>query len=233
VNLARLVLVAGAVALAVAFGGVGRPDAARSASEPPERSITVSGTGAITVVPDRAVFSFGVQSRGRTASDAMTANAAAMRRVIAALKTAGISDRDIQTRQVSLSPLYSDDARETLVGYSASNSVSVVVRRLGDAGSLIDRAVSAGANEVEGPSLDRANHQELYREALEAALADAQAKGQTIAAASGLTLGRPTLVQETGAAPPVPYEARAADAPPVEPGSQELTASVTVTFAAS
>lgn len=235
-KLARIALAAAAVALLAVFAGVGRPDAARSAPEL-DRSITVGGSGAVTVVPDRARFSFGVETRGRTAADALASNTAAMRKVIAALKAAGVADRDLQTQQVALSAVYSDDENQTVVGYAASNSIAVVVRELARAGMLIDRAVSAGANQVYGPSLERADRADFYRRALEAAVAEARVKAQTIASASGLTLGRPTIVQETSSAAPMPYaEARGAapmESPPVEAGTQEITASVTVTFAAS
>jgi uncharacterized protein YggE len=234
-SLARIALAAVAGALLVAFAGVGRPDAARSAPET-ERTISVSGTGTVSVVPDRAYFSFGVETRGKTAAEALAANGTVLRRVIAALKAAGVADRDLQTQQVVLSPRYSDNG-EALIGYSASNTLGVTVRDLDKAGRLIDGAVAAGANQVYGPSLDRAGREELYRKALEAALDDAKAKAQVIASAAGLTLGRPAQVQEASTAPPVYMaEARAAaDDPstPIERGAQEIQASITVTFAAS
>src|SRR6266516_3946802 len=116
-KLAKISFAALAVALAAAFAGVGLPDAAHS-SAAPDRTITVGGTGTVTVVPDRARFSFGVDTRGATASEALAANAAEMRRVIAALEAAGIDERDVQTEQVSLSPVYSDGGG-AVTGYSA------------------------------------------------------------------------------------------------------------------
>lgn len=234
-QLAKIALAALAGALLVAFVAVGRPAAASSAPDA-DRTISVGGTGAVTVVPDRALLSFGVETRGRTAAEALAANGAAMRKVIVALKAAGVADKDLQTQQVSLSPTYSDDG-ESVTGYSASNAITATVRKLGQAGSLIDKAVAAGANQVSGPSLDRSDRNQLYRKALEAALADARAKAETIAAAAGLTLGRATQVQETSAAPPVymaESKAVAADQPtPIEAGTQDVQANVTVTFAAS
>jgi uncharacterized protein len=234
-QLAKIALAALAGAVLVAFVAVGRPDAARSAPDG-DRTISVSGTGAVTVVPDRAHFSFGVETRGRTAAEALATNGTAMRKVIATLKAAGIANKDLQTQQVSLTPNYSDDG-ETVIGYSASNSVSATVRKLAQAGALIDKAVAAGANQVSGPSLDRSDRDQLYRKALEAAIADARAKAETIAGAAGLTLGRATQVQETSAAPPVymaEAKAVAADEPtPIEAGTQDVQANVTVTFAAS
>ena len=233
--LAKIALAALAGALLVAFVAVGRPAAARGTPDA-DRTISVSGSGAVTVVPDRALLSFGVETRGRTAAEALATNGAAMRKVIAALKAAGVADKDLQTQQVSLSPTYSDDG-ETVTGYSASNTVGVTVRKLSQTGTLIDKAVAAGANQVSGPSLDRSDRDQLYRKALEAALADARAKAETIAVAAGLTLGRAAQVQETSAAPPVymaEAKAVAADQPtPIEAGTQDVQATVTVTFAAS
>jgi uncharacterized protein len=233
-SLAKIALAAVAGALLVGVAGIGRPDAARSAAEL-DRAITVAGSGSVSVVPDRARFAFGVETRARTAAEALQQNADVMRKVIAALKTAGVADRDVQTEQVSLSPVYSDDD-DAVIGYSASNTVGVVVHKIAEAGSLVDTAVAAGANQVYGPALDRANRDELYRKALEAALADARAKAQTIASAAGLTLGRPTTVQELSAGPPVMADERAAaptQSTPIEAGRDEIEASVTVTFAAS
>ncbi|MDX6487320.1 MAG: uncharacterized protein QOF43_2473, partial [Gaiellaceae bacterium] len=152
-NRARIALVGGAVALVVAVAavaGVGRSHAASAATDEVNRTISVSGTGSVTVIPNRAHLSFGVETTGETATAALSANGGAMRKLIAAIRGAGIAPADIQTQQVSLSPTYSDDDQERIIGYGASNSVSVNVRKLADAGALIDKAVAAGANQVSG-----------------------------------------------------------------------------------
>jgi uncharacterized protein len=235
-NLARIALAGGIAALALAVAavaGVGRSSASPSDVT---RSISVSGTSSVSVTPDRAHFSFGVESKGKTASGALADNAAEMQKVIASLKAAGIDPKDIQTEEVSLSPITNDD-ETAVIGYSAANSVGVLVRRLAEAGALIDRVVAAGATQVDGPSLDRADAQELYRKALEAAIADARAKAGTIAAASGLTLGRPTSVSEPSPDMPVTdaYKATAAAAPstPIEAGTAAIQATVSVSFEAA
>jgi uncharacterized protein YggE len=237
-NVAKIALVGGIAALALAVAavaGVGRSDAAPKTDQV-TREISVSGTGSVTVTPDRAHFSFGVDTKGKTASGALAENAAEMQKVIAALKGAGIDSKDIQTEQFSLSPI-SNDEETAVIGYSASNSVSVLVRRLGAAGALIDRAVAAGATQVDGPSLDRADAAALYRKALEAAIADARSKAETIATASGLTLGRATAVSESTQAPPVTevYKAAAADvsATPIEAGTAAIQATVSVSYEAA
>ncbi len=122
-------------------------------------------------------------------------------------------------------------------GFTAQNSVSATVRNVARAGAVIDAAVAAGANQVSGPSLTHANPAALYRQALRAAVAEARLSAQALAAASNLTLGAVTAVVEGGSAPmPLFAASKAADeagSTPIEPGQQEVTASVSVTFAAS
>jgi uncharacterized protein len=230
------ILIAAAFVLAVAaLAGVGQPESARG-QEPcgPARSITASGLGSVTTVPDRAHFSFGVQAQSRTASQALEAADAQLRRVVAALREAGVAQADIQTEQISLSPRTSDDG-EAIVGYNAVSSVSVRVRNLDRAGPVVDAAVGAGANQVFGPSLTRSDQAAVYRSALRAAYADARAKAETLAAAAGVTLGAMTSTVEGGGSIPMPLAAgRAEDAKAtIEPGTQEIQASVSVTFAVS
>jgi uncharacterized protein YggE len=219
------------VVLAVLAAGATRAGGAPSAA--PQHSIVVTGQGSVTARPDRAQLSFGVSADARTASAALRADAAEMTKVIAALKGQGISAADLRTELVSLSPRYSQNG-ETVVGYTATNSVSATVRNLAKIGATIDAAVDAGANQVSGPSLVRSSATALYRTALRSAIADARGKARTIAAASGLHIRRITDVSESSAAPaPIPLTAKAsADAPtPVETGSTLVEATVTVTFA--
>ena len=118
-------------------------------------------------------------------------------------------------------------------GFVASNVVSATVD-VGRAGAVIDAAVGAGANQVSGPTMSVADADKLYRQALKAAVADARLSAETIAAASGRSLGKVTSVVEGGGGVPVPMfeKAAASDAgTPVEAGTQLTTASVTVTFA--
>lgn len=230
------ILIAAAFVLAVAaLAGVGQPQSA-SGQEPdtPVGSITASGIGSVTTVPDRAHFSFGVQAQSRTASQALEAADAQLRRVVAALRDAGVAQADIQTEQISLSPRTSEDGVQ-IVGYTAISSVSVRVRNLDRAGLVVDAAVGAGANQVYGPSLTRSDQEALYRNALQAAYADARAKAEALAEAAGVTLGAMTATVEGGGSVPMPMAAgRAEDAKAtVEPGTQEIQASVSVTFAIS
>jgi uncharacterized protein YggE len=232
-KLVRILTLAALGLAVVALAGAARPESASGlAAQLRADGITVNGMGTVRAVPDRADFWFGVQSQGRTASAALDANSAEMRKVIAALREAGISAADIQTQQVSLSPRQSDNG-DAIVGYTAQNTVSARLRDLDRAGAVIDAAVAAGANQVNGPSLSRSNEAELYRTALRSSVADARSKAQAIASAAGVTLGAVVGVTETGGAP-VPTDtkgAATADAAPIEPGTQDIQASVTVTFA--
>ncbi len=196
--------------------------------------ITVVGTGNADVVPDVADWSFGVRSRATTASDALSANASAMRAVLDALRSAGISKEDVQTTDVSLYPETADDGR-TVTGYSASSTVTATVRKLGEAGKVVDAAVRAGANDVYGPNLHPSDTHEAYGEAVDKAFDDARAHAEAIAAKAGVSLGAPMAIVEGGGYVPGPVmgydQAAAAEVAPVEPGTQQVSASLTVTFA--
>jgi uncharacterized protein YggE len=199
--------------------------------------ITVVGTGTARAVPDVADWSFGVQSDAETASAALNTASAATRRIIRALRDAGIAKEDLRTEQVSLYPRTTDDGR-AVIGYSASSTVHATVRDLGKAGSIVDAAVEAGANQVYGPSLRVSDNRTQYRAAIEAALDDARARAQALAAKAGVTLGGPVAIVESGGGTPGPVydrglaEAGGADVP-IEPGVDEIAATLTVTFAIS
>ena len=236
-KLLRIAAICAGIAAVVAFVGVGLPSSARSDSTPtaPARSITVSGAGSVKVTPNQAGFTFGVSSNAKTAAQALADNSTAMQKLIDALKAAGIPSDSLQTAYVSLSPMMAENG-QAVVRYTASNSVSVTISNLGRAGEIVDAAVAAGANQVDGPNLTVADQSSLYDTALKAAVADARAKALVLADASGLHVGAVASVQESGGATPVSYDAaKAAPMPltPIEPGTQEITASVTVVFEAS
>jgi uncharacterized protein YggE len=232
-RVARVLVLGVVVAAMAALAGIAVPGSAGSANGS-GRSVTVTGSASVTTVPNRASFSFGVTTQGKTASGALSENATETRKVIEALKAAGIAAADIQTASVSLSPRYSNDG-ESILGYTATNVVSATEKDINHAGAIVDAAVGAGANEVGGPSLTRSDTSALYRAALRAAVADARKKASAIATASGAHLGAVRSVAEGSSAPaPEPFNAKAAagasDATPVQPGTQEIDASVTVVF---
>ena len=231
-DMRRLTIIISAVLALAAVAAVTRAGDAPAAAGEPGDGITVQGSGTVSTIPDRAQLSFGVETRAATARAALAANAAEMRKVIAAVKAAGATD--VQTQSVSLQPQYAESG--TVQGYIAQNSVSGTIRDLARAGAVIDAAVDAGANQVYGPSLSRGDQTELYRQALRAAVADARTRAQALAAAANLTLGRVTQVVESGSAPmPFASAVKAEDAAgtPIEAGTQQIVASVQVTFSAT
>jgi uncharacterized protein YggE len=231
-KLARIGIVAALGLAAVAFAGVFQPSGAHGqAPDDSAGGLTVVGTGSANVTPDRASFTFGTVSQARTAAAALAASSQAVDRVVAALRNAGVARADIQTSEVSLSPRMNDTA-DTIVGYTATNSVTANIRRLADAGGVIDAAVGAGANQVYGPNLLASDQDGAYRNALRAAVAAARTKAETLANASGVTLGRITAVTEGSSGPqPMPATGDRSSAPAIEPGTQQIEATVSVTFA--
>jgi uncharacterized protein len=229
-KLARIGTVVALLAAAAALGAVIRPGSAQGTAEPaPTGGITVSGTATSRAVPDQATFSFGVQTEGASAKAALDANSVKVALVIAALKRAGIAEKDLQTQDVSVMPRQNETGQ--ISGYYANNSVQALVRKIAGAGA----AVGAGANQSSGPSFDQSGRDAVYRSALRAAVADARTKAEALAAESNASLGRVTRIVEGFAAEPVPMYDRAVaqsakPETPVEPGTQEVQATVTVTF---
>jgi uncharacterized protein len=226
----RIALAAVLILGVAALAGVGRPEAAGGADTDASAGITVTGTGQVSSVPDEAEFSLGVSTEGNTARSALAANSEQMQRLIDALKAAGMSRADIRTQDVSVGRDYDDHG-----GYTARNSVSVTIRDLDRAGAVLDAASRAGANEIYGPSLTRANRSDLEANALKAAYANARDRAEALADAAGVSLGKVTAITEQ---PPsggeyMPMLAKRDAAAPIEPGREQIAASVTVTFSIS
>jgi uncharacterized protein len=198
--------------------------------------ITVIGSGTARAIPDVADWSFGVQADASTATAALEAAAKETRQIVAALRDAGVAKEDLRTEQVSLYPRTSNDGL-SVIGYSASSSVFATVRELAKAGSVVDAAVGAGANQVSGPTLRVSDNRAQYRSAVDAAMDDARARAQALADKAGVTLGGPIAIVENGGGYPGPvygaYDRAAAaeSAVPIEPGVDQISASLTVTFA--
>ena len=230
----KITIAAGLVLAAAALAGIGRPEPAGGAGEGARPGITVTGTGEVRSVPDRADLTFSVQSDGTTAAAALAANSADLRRLTAALKGAGVESSDLRTEHLGVSPRY-DDGDVVTNGYSADAYLNVTDQGLERAGRLIDVGVSAGADSVSGPALSIEDRESQYRQALKLAVDDARAKAETLATAAGVSLGRVTaMVAGAHYGGPVVAERAALDAKtPIEPGTEEITAVVTVTFAIS
>ena len=201
--------------------------------------LDVTASGEVSRVPDVAVISAGVVSRAAGASAALQDSADRMQRVVAALKRAGVADRDIQTSNVSLNPeyRYPENQAPQLVGYTATNSVTVRFRDIRAAGKILDALVAQGANQINGPNLTVDNPETALDEARAKAIATGRARAELYARSLGMRVVRIVAVSDNGssyAPPPMPVmmEARMASAPmtKIEPGEQKLQVSVAMTF---
>jgi uncharacterized protein len=221
-----------ALALAVALLAGGADAATTTSSTAAAATVTVSGTGTVTAVPDQASFSFTVQTKAATAAGALARNATDTRAVIAAVEKAGVAEADVQTTQVSLDPVQSNDGT-SIVGYTAFDTITVTKLSIAKAGAIVDAAVGAGANSVSGPSLTLSSQDALYAQALKAAVAQAKGKAEALAGAAGRTLGEVVTIVEGGGSAPIPFAVGAAakDSTPIEAGTQDVQATVTVTYA--
>lgn len=202
--------------------------------------LDILANGEVTRVPDLAIISAGVQTLQPTATAAIEDNAIRMEKVRAALKRAGIADADIQTSSISLNPEYRYDNNQppVLTGYRASNNVSVKFRDLKRSGAILDALVREGANQISGPSLTIDKPESAYDEARVKAIANGKAKAELYAKALGKRVVRLISVSEAGASvpPPTPQYsdivvtgARVAKTE-IDPGSQELQVSVSMSF---
>lgn len=226
----RLAIAAAALASLAVLAATLRTSDAAAVESDSTGGITVQGSASASGVPTRAELSLGVESRADTAKEALAANGTAMRKVLAAIRAAG--GQDLRTQSVWVSSIYGQKGPQ---GYTATNSVTTTIE-VAKAGALIDAAVAAGANQVSGPSMSVADEQALYRKALQSAVADARKRAEALAEAGGVTLGRVTAIVEGGGSAPMPMAmaAKAADAStPIEPGTQDVSAQVSVTFAIS
>jgi uncharacterized protein YggE len=239
-------------ALALALGAATPAVAQQQIPVPPiaegHTLLTVTAEGSSNRQPDLAVFSAGVTTQGKTAADALAANSTAMARVVSALKAAGIADRDIQTSNLNLNPLYAqprrnpdgsvDQPEQKIIGYQVNNTVSVRQRKLDDYGKVIDTLVAAGANQINGPNFQLDDSDAALDEARRAAMKNARDKAQLYATAAGLRVVRIVSISESGGFyQPMPVFARmeaaappAPPPPPVQAGELELKANVAVLY---
>ena len=204
-----------------------------------QKTISVSGTGVVSMTPDIGWFTASVVTQAATAAQAEQQNNDAMSKVISALRQAGIADKDIQTVAFSLTPNYQDSKDPTkppiLVGYSARQSISVTVRDVAAIGKMLDLAISSGANEMGGIyfGLSDAKAQQAQSQALDLAVKDANSKAQAIAKSAGVTLVGPISINLGSSYQPVRVGlAEAAAQPaPIMPGQLQYTVNVQINYA--
>jgi uncharacterized protein YggE len=199
--------------------------------------ISVTGEARISVPPDLAQIDAGVTSEAKTAREASEANNAAMSKVLLALKGAGIEQKDYQTSRLSLQPQISSSKTSgppAIVGYRASNRVTIRLHDITKVADVIDTLVGAGANDIGGINFMVSQASKLLDEAREQAIADARRKAEIYAKAAGVTLGAPLGISEGGSPGPIAFGRLAAGVPqsvPIAPGEETLHISVSVSWA--
>ena len=239
-------IVVGAMAAAALMGVVALTSAptsspARAAEAAmPARTITVTGDADVASKPDQARLSAGVVTQAETAAAALTANSAAMNRVFAALRMAGIPENRMQTSNFSVQPQYAPFRPENpepqrIIGYQVSNNVTVTVDDLTKLGPTLDALVRSGANQLGGIQFMIADPKPLAERARTLAVGDAAAKARTLATAAGVTLGPLMSIQESTNTRPIPVfamaRAVAQEATPIAEGEERVSVNVTMVYA--
>lgn len=218
--------------------------------------ITVSGEGTVYAVPDIAVLSVGVRSQEKTLKSAQNENTKKYNGIVEFLKANGVDVKDIKTTYYNVNPQYQYDNRPCpllrdalypcpppeppkIAGYEVSSTLEVKVRNLDSVGNILDGVVSAGANEVNGPSFSIDDENKLKEEAKKIAIEKAKESAKKLSRDLGVNLIKITGFSESGGYPPI-YYARAlgvaekadiASSPPsIEPGQNEVRVTVTVTY---
>jgi uncharacterized protein YggE len=237
-EMTRFLTIASALALAVPGGAALAQTVPVVAPVLAGTRLDIVATGEVSRVPDLARISAGVVTAAPTASGALEQNARQMESVRSALKRAGIADRDIQTSSINLFPDYRQDQTGTappqIVGYRASNDVSVRFRDIRNAGRILDALVAQGANQINGPSLSIENPDDALDEARTKALAAARKRAELYARSLGKRVGRILSVSESGGysgGPVVLGMMSMRDAKTqIDPGEQTLSVSLSVSF---
>ena len=228
-------LIVAVAALSVRSGPVSGAPA--TGTEPAAHTITVMASGKVTVVPDVARVNLGVTVTKPTVKAVREAGAKSMTDIIAALKALGIADADIKTTSLSLYPQYGSGSTPKIVGYQISEQIQVTVRDLDKAGDVVDTATAKGATDVNGIAFEVADPVKAQNDARAAAVAAARSSAAAMATAGKVSLG--AVISITDSTPPSPIfygygaskAAPSADtATPVQPGTQDLSAMVTVVF---
>ena len=200
--------------------------------------LSVSSRAEARKAPDIATFSAGVVTQAADGNAALRQNAEQMNRVLAAIKAAGVADKDVQTSGISLNPQYRYEENQPprITGYQASNTVNVKLREVAKMGKVLDALVASGANQVNGPSFGIDDPEPLYDRARLDALKAALARAETYAGALGVRVRRIVSISEGGAAMPSPMprmammKAEAYDSTPVAAGESSVSVNLDVVF---
>lgn len=201
-------------------------------------TLSASGTGEVKTTPNIASISVGVLTKGKTAADAVSSNASASQKLLDALHSSGITDKDIQTSNISVYPLYKNspqgyDDQSTIVGYQANNQLTATIRKVADVGKIIDSISLAGNFSVSGVSFGLDNDDAFQSEALAKAVSNARKKADAVAKAAGVSISGIKSINVDSYGSPKIFGA-AADAgvssTQVLPGDVTVSASVNVQY---
>jgi uncharacterized protein len=245
----RTRLIAAAVGVSLFLAATSAPSltprgtlAVDSSGTAPEHTISVSGTGTVTLMPDVADLQLGVLTSRPTVKAAQADAAVAMTRILAALKALGIDDKDIQTSNVSLQPTYDYSSGMNpprITGFQMSNSVTVTIRDLDKLGDAIDNSLAAGATSLDGVTFRVNDETSAEAQARQAAMTEARSKADTLAAVAGISIAGVASIAETSAPIQYPtnYTLGGASAPdvakvatPIQAGTTDVTITVAVVY---
>jgi uncharacterized protein YggE len=208
-----------------------------------QTGVWVSGEGKVTVTPDIATLSLGIETQAATVAEAQAQAATAMSAVMAALADNGVADKDIQTQYFSIYQVtrWDDNKNEEIViGYRVTNMVTAKIRDVEKAGPVIDAVAAAGGDytRINNISFSVDDPTPYYEQARQKAMTDAKAKAEQLADLAGVSLGKPTYISEGSVTPPVIYRdagmvvpSTAPTTTPVSPGEIELTLDIQVAYA--
>lgn len=205
------------------------------------RTLSINGNGTISIEPDTATINIGVQTQGSDAQEVVSSNNEQSQALIDALTSAGISENDIQTSNFSIYPRQEYDGQGQPTGeitYVVNNTVSVTVRDLENIGNVLDTAVRAGANNINGIQFDIEDREAAQQQAMTAAMENAQARAEVLAETAGVELGDILSLQTyLGSSSPIPYGSgydmavqETAMSVPVSPGEMQIMVDVSVVY---
>ena len=213
---------------------------ARAVDDELHRVIKVSGQGKSSAPPDMATIQTGVTIQAKTAVAAMDENNAAVEKIMADLKSMKVAERDMQTSQFSVQPVYDrgdrGERKPSIVGYMVSNQVQIRVRNLPDLGKLLDTLIRSGSNQISGIGFGVDDSTAVMNEARTKSIADAKARAELYAKAAGVTVGKVISIDEQQAIIPRPMMygrgamEMSASSVPIATGEQDFTVSINVTF---
>lgn len=210
---------------------IGKPTAERD-------TITISGQGKVTAVPDIAVIEVGLMTEKSDVASAQKENTLKMNRLIKNLKVLGVEDKDIQTSYYNIYPQYDwPNGRQVLRGYQVNQGVSIKIRNLSKIGDILAAAGEGGVNQVSGLSFNIDEPEKLRQEARIKALEAAKEKAEALAEAAEVKLGKIVSFSEYSETPPVPYKSYESlglggggSVPEIEKGTLDIVVNVTVSY---